>query len=486
VCPREEVLAALKAILAATEFARSESLSRLLEHLVTNTLDGRAEDLKESNLGSDVFRRGPDFDPRVDNIVRVQARNLRQRLAAYYTSPRIGVRIDIPTGSYVPLFRRIPGASKGALSGEAEEAGPDLRRPPARSLNWWTVAVVATTAFLGGLVYGRRLAKPTADVSSAGRVSLLAIPIVAAGGDPEEARIAMRVSRLVRARLPGVAGIRVVDARPPVGFVIDGSARRAGNRIALTLSLSGDREQRGLGLRCSLTGQDDVADADSLAGVLVERMMLHVRDVLAGNPRAGPAWGAATADFDASNDFTPPGKVASNGHWSYGWEQVLGGPFRLYNRSFQVKYWGVEVIGWSQSGEGPQNGDHCCPFAAKNISGHDLREQMIAIPANQMWLHPGPRGEFSVVHWKGSAVGRYEIEARFSALTVTTTDVHVLKNGAPLTDGAIDGLGVWQDVLIRNLSCEPNDTIDFAVGFGANRNYNSDITGLDARIMVLR
>jgi len=50
----------------------------------------------------------------------------------------------------------------------------------------------------------------------------------------------------------------------------------------------------------------------------------------------------------------------------------------------------------------------------------------------------------------------------------------------------IDGPGVWHDVLIRNLQCDPRDAIDFAVGFGADRNYNSDITGLDARISAVR
>jgi hypothetical protein len=83
-------------------------------------------------------------------------------------------------------------------------------------------------------------------------------------------------------------------------------------------------------------------------------------------------------------------------------------------------------------------------------------------------------------------VGRYAIEARFSALDLTSTDVHIAKNGASLVDGVIDGPGVWHDFLIRNLRCDPRDSIDFVVGFGADRNYNSDTTGLDARISSAR
>jgi hypothetical protein len=479
VCSREEVRAALDAILETPEFARSESICRLLEHVVANTLEGRAADLKEYNLGVEVFRRGNDFDPRVDNIVRVQARRLRQRLAAYYAAPRTGVRIEMPTGSYVPGFRRIEtvanGGSSGADAFHVIEAAP---RGLTSHYRYGAIAIGAAACFLAGFVCARKL--PPAGSTHGTPVML--IPLVTAGGDSEEVRAAALVSQLVRTRFSGMDSLRLVKARPPVGFTIEGSARRMGNRIALTLSLWGDREQRGHGLRCSLIALDDVAAAESLAGMLAERMAGHVRDLLEGNPRRSPAWGRAAADFDAGGEFAAHGPAASYGPWSYGWEKQLSGPFQLYLRAFQVKYWGIGVTGWSDSGEGPQNGHHCCPFIAKNTSGQDLREQIIAIPANQLWFHPGDDGEFSVVRWQSNAVGRYWIEARFSALSFTSTDVHVLKHGAPLMDGVIDGPGVWHDVLIRNLTCEPKDPIDFAVGVGADGDNQLDITGLDVRI----
>ena len=483
VCSRADVLAALKAILATGEFARSQSISRLLEYVVTNTLNGREESLKEYNLGVDVFERGQDFDPRLDNIVRVQARKLRQRLAAYYAAPRSGVRIELPTGCYVPTFHPIETASKGAVAVESEtEPGPRGHR--SRTGYW--VAIGALAGFLAGFVCANRLSRPLPETGSMPRVPALLVPLVAAGGDAEEARIAASVTQLLRTRLSRMAGLKVVDTQPARGFTLEGSARRTGGRIALTVSLWGDREKRGHGLRCAVTAQDNVPAAELLAGLLVERMMADVRNLLEGNPRSGPGWGAAAEDFDASEDFGIEGKTASNGPWSYGWEQQLSGPLRLYSRPFQVKYWGIDAAGWSQNGEGPENGDHCCPFVAKNTSGREVREQVIEIPANQLWFHPGPKGEFSVVRWQGKAAGRYVVEARFSALTLTSSDVHVAKNGVPLMDGAIDGPGVWQDVLIRNLLCVPDDAIDFVVGFGQNHNYNSDSTGLDARITAMR
>lgn len=483
-CSREDVLAALRAILSTGELARSESISRLLDYIVTNTLEGRENDLKEYNLGVDVFLRGQDFDPRLDNIVRVQARKLRQRLAAYYATPRTGVRIELPTGSYVPVFRPIEAAPNGA--GPVEDESQPARGHDSRGGYWVTIGAVAVAGFLAGFVCANRLAKPPADLGASLRVPVLLIPVVAAGGDPEEVRAATLVFQLARARLSRMAGLRVADARPALGFTIEGSARRTGNRIALTLSLLGDRVERGRGLRCSVTAQDNVPEAEALAGRLVDRMLVHVRDLVEGNPRSGPQWGAAAADFDAAAQFAAEGTVASSGAWSYGWERQLGGPFRRYSRPFHVKYWGVGTTGWSDSGEGPQNGHHCCPYVAKNTSGQDLQEQIIAIPANQLWFHPGDDGEFSVVRWQGKAMGRYTIEARFSALTFTSTDVHLLHNDAPLMDGVIDGRGVWHDVLIRNLTCGPNDAIDFAVGVGADRDNQLDITGLDARIASMR
>src|SRR5436190_23711130 len=78
------IRAHLDRILATESFSRAGSLSRLLSFLVHRTLDGQAEQLKEYTLGVEVFDRGESFDPRLDTIVRVQARKLRAKLEKYY------------------------------------------------------------------------------------------------------------------------------------------------------------------------------------------------------------------------------------------------------------------------------------------------------------------------------------------------------------------------------------------------------------------
>ncbi|MGH9374527.1 MAG: tetratricopeptide repeat protein, partial [Vicinamibacterales bacterium] len=78
-------------------------MTRLLEFIVEQTLEGHADRLKEYSLGVDVFRRGTDFNPRTETIVRVQARRLRDKLEEYYATEGQAdpVGIEIPKGRYV-------------------------------------------------------------------------------------------------------------------------------------------------------------------------------------------------------------------------------------------------------------------------------------------------------------------------------------------------------------------------------------------------
>jgi len=53
-----------------------------------------------------VFQRPPDYDPKVDPIVRVQAGRLRSKLGEYYATEGAHdlVVIQIPKGAYAPVF----------------------------------------------------------------------------------------------------------------------------------------------------------------------------------------------------------------------------------------------------------------------------------------------------------------------------------------------------------------------------------------------
>jgi len=99
-------------------------LCRFLRYIVEETLAGRASGIKEQVLGLEVFDRGPDFNPRLDPIVRVQARNLRSRMATYYEGPGQAdpIRIELPKGTYIPVFRHVDPMAETARGATAQMA----------------------------------------------------------------------------------------------------------------------------------------------------------------------------------------------------------------------------------------------------------------------------------------------------------------------------------------------------------------------------
>ena len=111
----DQIRAAVGRIQASAGLTAAPTLKQLLEHTVELTLNGQAEQIKESTLAIDVFGRKTSFDPRSDPIVRVQARKLRDRLAAWYETEgaQDDIVIEYVRGSYVPRFSiRSPGQAQ--------------------------------------------------------------------------------------------------------------------------------------------------------------------------------------------------------------------------------------------------------------------------------------------------------------------------------------------------------------------------------------
>ncbi len=106
----DAVRAHVARITASELFTGAERLCRFLRFTVESTLNGRAADVKEYTLGREVFDRGDDYDPRLDPIVRVEARRLRSRLAEYYAGPGRdeSLRLEYRKGSYVPIVSVAP------------------------------------------------------------------------------------------------------------------------------------------------------------------------------------------------------------------------------------------------------------------------------------------------------------------------------------------------------------------------------------------
>ena len=111
--PAEQIELALARIEHSAAFRNSPRHRALLRHMVARVLEHDLAALKETVIAVEVFGRpAASFDPKVDTIVRVEARRLRARLSAYYGADGRGstIRIELPVGSYVPLIasREVP------------------------------------------------------------------------------------------------------------------------------------------------------------------------------------------------------------------------------------------------------------------------------------------------------------------------------------------------------------------------------------------
>src|ERR1700691_3263250 len=80
----EKVRQKLRRILDGKAFKQVGRLHSFLTFIVEEAVASRGDKLKEFSIGVEVFGKGESFDPRMDPLVRVQARRLRMRLERYY------------------------------------------------------------------------------------------------------------------------------------------------------------------------------------------------------------------------------------------------------------------------------------------------------------------------------------------------------------------------------------------------------------------
>jgi Tol biopolymer transport system component len=139
----------LERVLSSAEFSRAKRMARFLRFVVEETLAGHIDELKERQIGIEVFDRPVEWDPKVDNIVRSEARRLRTKLDVYYDT--VGkhdrVRICIPKGGYAVEFLEI--------SQPEEEAAIAFRGDPTKPRRpWrWIAAVTSIALFIPLLAY---------------------------------------------------------------------------------------------------------------------------------------------------------------------------------------------------------------------------------------------------------------------------------------------------------------------------------------------
>src|SRR6188768_1897077 len=96
----------LSLILEFEEIRNSQVLSRFIEFVVEKKLLGQEDEIKEYTIAVKGLGKPPDYNPQLDASVRIHAGRLRRLLSQYYqeTGKDDAVLIDIPKGTYVPIF----------------------------------------------------------------------------------------------------------------------------------------------------------------------------------------------------------------------------------------------------------------------------------------------------------------------------------------------------------------------------------------------
>ncbi|MBL8217700.1 MAG: tetratricopeptide repeat protein [Bryobacterales bacterium] len=231
--PSERVREQLERLLASRLLDARTRPGQFLNYIVEEALAGRGDALKETGLAMQIFHRKASFDPRIDSIVRVEAHHLRKRLREYYSTEgaKDDVVIEVPVGSYVPVFRL---------------ASVSTAAPPKRRM--W-MAAAGAVALLAALTAGVRWARTSAPGKS---VAVLAFHNLSESDDDAlclglsedlTTQLARQPQLRVTSRSSAAQAqaqsrdVRTIGAALGVSTVVEGSVWREGKRIRITAQL---------------------------------------------------------------------------------------------------------------------------------------------------------------------------------------------------------------------------------------------------------
>ncbi len=274
----------LARIFKSASFQQSARRQRFLNYLVTEAMCGRGERLKAYNIALEVFERPASFDPNIDPFIRVEAARLRDKLREYYVSGGQDdpIYIDLPKGGYVPIVEYRQGAPQVPLGGAPESAdakpldtvqapASHVKEQPAPTRPSWTTmgrwplalsAVVLIALLAAGFWFSRQPRGPSSSVAAEDTETALAkIPAIAvlpflnlnddakqdyfSDGLTEDILTELASSRELRVLARNTsfqfkgqtADIQQIGRNLNARYALEGSVRRAGDRLRVTAQL---------------------------------------------------------------------------------------------------------------------------------------------------------------------------------------------------------------------------------------------------------
>jgi TolB-like protein len=247
----DEVRRQLERIVASPGFANADRMSAFLRYVVEQALSGEAARVKEYAIGVEVFGRDQDYDPRLDSIVRVEARRLRAKVDEYYAGRGADdpVLIRLRRGTYVPTF-------------EQRAPAPIAAAPQPRRVG--TAVRIGLGLAVASVVLVAAAARSGLWATTAPDVDVAVLPFVEYSSDPADVALAARLTDGVTGELARLGSVGVVshltarqygrDRRLTAGqiaaaldadLLIEGTVTRSGEQVDVVVRLvSGTRDRK--------------------------------------------------------------------------------------------------------------------------------------------------------------------------------------------------------------------------------------------------
>jgi len=262
----------LEAIVSSSAFVGSKRGQEFLRLVVNHALAGRIDSLRERMIGVEMFGRKVDYDTSNDSVVRVRASEVRRRLNEYYSGlhSRPPVRLDLPPGSYVPIFHweqpetvapspeepRPPISTQDSTTATPAGTGKKTFRVDWRVLTGLAVAALTLMAIATYVTALRRVPSP-------GNIrSVAVLPLTNLSGDPKEEYLADAMTEELTTSLGHISALRVISRTSTSSYkhtnkvlpeiarelgvdaVVEGSVFREGNQARITAQLIDARTDR--------------------------------------------------------------------------------------------------------------------------------------------------------------------------------------------------------------------------------------------------
>ena len=277
----------LEEVITSHAFAGSKRAQDFLQLIVGHALAGQFDRLRERVIGAELFGRPIDYDTANDSVVRVKATDVRKKLAQYYleTEKEPAIRIELPSGSYVPRFNFSPSTSTTLSKPEVVPFAPgnqdpapgngtsdamqrvsviETPLPPGQNLR--RAARIAAIAALGlGLiaVTGYCFKRWSSSSNAQPEIrSIVILPLTNLSGDPGQDYFADGMTDELIADLGQVSALRVISRTSAMSYkgtrkrlpeiarelgvegVVEGSVLREGNQVRITAQLIDARRDR--------------------------------------------------------------------------------------------------------------------------------------------------------------------------------------------------------------------------------------------------